>query len=85
MEDSKSVRTMRIRVRKEDSAFIYTILEAHEGLASYSTLSHRVGEAHRDLELTIPVSLLPEALQMLDSISNLYMEIGTESQAESLS
>lgn len=75
MEDSKTVHIKRIRVRKEDSAFVYAILEAHEGLASYSTLAHRAGEAHRDLELTIPASLLPEALQMLNSISHLYVEL----------
>ncbi len=64
-----------LRVRKEDSAFVYNILEAHEGLASYSTLPHRVGEAHRDLELMIPDSLLSEAQLMLKSIETLFVEL----------
>jgi len=75
MRNSRKVHIKRIRVRKEDSAFVYNILEAHEGLASYSTLSHRPGEAHRDLELTIPDSLLPEALRMLASINTLFVEL----------
>jgi hypothetical protein len=44
----------RIRVRSEDSAFVYSILEASGGVCVYSTLPHRPGDRHRDLELLIP-------------------------------
>jgi len=67
-----------IRVRKEDSAFIYNILEAHEGLAFYSTLPHQTGDAHRDLELNIPVSLVNEAALMLESMKELFIELKDE-------
>jgi hypothetical protein len=42
-----------IRTRKEDSAFLYHLLEAHEGLAAYTTLPHRPHDAFRDLELLV--------------------------------
>lgn len=40
-----------IRVKKEDSAFVYFILEAQEGMTSYSTLKHETGSPTRDIEL----------------------------------
>lgn len=63
-----------IRVSKEDSAYVYAILESHEGIASYSTLDHRVGEPHRDLELLIPVSRLAEAERVLNELKELIYE-----------
>ncbi len=77
MIDSKYRNEVRkvLRVRKEDSAFVYTIFEASEGLGSYSTLPHEVGDAHRDLELRIPECLLTEADQMLESIQELILEL----------
>ena len=42
------------RMKTEDSALVYFILESHEGICSYSTLPHKPGDAHRDLVLRIP-------------------------------
>jgi hypothetical protein len=42
-----------IRTKKEDSAFLYHLLEAHEGLAAYSTLPHRSHDPFRDMELIV--------------------------------
>jgi hypothetical protein len=67
-----------LRVKKEDSAFVYTVFEASEGLGSYSTLPHQLGDAHRDLELRIPITLLAEAQLMLDSIQPLILELESE-------
>ena len=62
--ESRSVfRT--IRVRKEDSAFVYFMLESNEGIASYSTLAHRPGDAFRDLELRIPPDFVGEVDRLL--------------------
>ena len=55
----------RVRVRSEDSAFIYQILEASEGVCAYSTLPHVPGDRHRDLELIVPISLVPEMDRIL--------------------
>lgn len=46
-----------IRSKKEDSAFLYHIFEAHEGLASYCTLPFQAHDLHRDMEL----NFAPEA------------------------
>lgn len=59
----------RIRVRTEDSAFVYAVLEAAEGVCAYSTLPHQSGDRHRDLELVIPVGQLPEADRILAGIT----------------
>jgi hypothetical protein len=40
-----------IRSKKEDSVFLYNILESHEGLTSYSTLPFDRHDQHRDLQL----------------------------------
>lgn len=56
---------VRIRVRKEDSAYVYSILEANEGLAAYSTLPHGEGDHHRDLELIVPDSFRSEVDELL--------------------
>lgn len=64
-----------IRVRKEDSAFVYFILESHEGIVSYSTLSHQPGDAHRELELQIPPAFIDEVDQVLRSFGDAVYEL----------
>lgn len=58
----------KIRVRKADSAFVYCILEATEGVAAYSTLDGKVGDLHRDIELLISPDFVVEAERMLASL-----------------
>ena len=65
----------RIRVRREDSAFVYNILESHEGITAYSTLPHQTGELHRDLELFIPPDFLEEVKEVLKSLGDLVYEL----------
>src|SRR5690606_25457503 len=70
METSESkVVIRRIRVRKEDSAYLYCIFEAQEGALSYSTLPHQNGEATRDLVLSIPVSFNEQVTELLKELS----------------
>ena len=64
-----------IRVKKEDSAFVYFILESHEGVTSYSTLAFEQGDAHRDLELRIPPDFLNEVEDILERLGELVYEI----------
>jgi hypothetical protein len=61
-----SVKRFRVRVRKEDSAYAYALLEAHEGIASYSTLPHPRGDSHRVLELTIPVAFVSDVSEIVE-------------------
>lgn len=65
----------KIRVRKEDSAFVYFILESEEGIVSYSTIDYRPGEAHRDLELRIPPDFLPEVQELLSRLGPMVYEL----------
>jgi hypothetical protein len=72
-----SVRRV-IRVRKEDSAFVYFILESYEGITSYSTLPHKVGEPFRDLELRIPPDFVGDVDDLLARLGELAYEIRAE-------
>ena len=67
--------TRRIRVRKEDSAFVYCILESHEGIASYSTLDHPVGALYRDLELTIPTAFVDDVELIFKLLGEMVHEL----------
>jgi len=67
-----------IRVRKEDSAFVYFILESHEGIVSYSTLPFQQGDSHRDLELRIPPDFVEDVDEILASFGDLIYEIKPE-------
>ena len=58
----------RIRVRKEESAYIYFILEAQEGIVAYSTLPHETGSPFRELELQIPPDFVSEVEELLESL-----------------
>ncbi|HAR44385.1 MAG TPA: hypothetical protein DCS07_17440 [Bdellovibrionales bacterium] len=67
-----SVRKV-IRVRKEDSAFVYFILEAQEGITAYSTLPSAPGDAYRDLELQIPPDFVAETEDLLKSLGEMVL------------
>ena len=73
----KSVKKV-IRVRKEESAFVYFILESYEGITSYSTLEFKQGDVHRDLELRIPPDFLNEVEDLLKRLGDLVYEIKSE-------
>ena len=57
-----------IRSRKEDSAFIYHVLEAHEGWTAYTTLPFQKHDLHRDLVLFVPNDWISEVNDLLHSL-----------------
>jgi len=61
---------VRIRVKTEDSAFVYSILEASGGLCAYSTLEYRPGEAFRDLELVVPIGQKAEVDRVIERLKD---------------
>lgn len=71
------MRSLRktIRVKKEDSAFVYSILESYEGIASYSTLNYQLGDAHRDLELRIPRDFVSQVNAVIEQLGDIVYEI----------
>ena len=62
---------MFIRSKKEDSAFLYSILEAHEGLAAYTTLKFDSHDPYRDLELLVPAELVSSVKELLDDLKEI--------------
>lgn len=65
IQTPESSTTRRIRVRSEDSAFVYAVLEASGGVCAYSTLPNSPGDRHRDLELVIPLGQTAEVERIL--------------------
>lgn len=60
---------MILRVKKEDSAYLYQILEASDGLTNYSTLPSEKGCPYRDILLHQSPDLKKEVRQMVDRLA----------------
>ena len=56
------------RCRKEDSAYLYAIFEAHEGVAVASTLRHATGDLHRDVELQFEADFTVELERIIEGL-----------------
>lgn len=66
---------MVLRVRKEDSAYLYQVLESYEGLSNYSTLPEPNGVPTRDIVL----HLAPDLRQQVEIlVGHLKKEIPLE-------
>lgn len=68
-------KTRKIRTKTEDSALVYFILEAHEGICSYSTLPFKSGDAYRDMVLRIPPGFEEEVQQALAPLGDMIYEL----------
>ena len=66
-------KTITIRSKKEDSAFIYHILESHEGLTAYRTLDHIPHEQTRDVELIFSAESLADVRSLLKELAHLVV------------
>ena len=85
-ESAKLAHLKIIRIRRADSAWLYHVLEAHEGIVAYSSLPtgpdgpnrplSPEGLATCELELTIPDGFLKEAQQILEELqrSGVWLE-----------
>ena len=60
---------MKIRVRKQDSAYLYQILESYEGLANYSTISQEKDLPYRDIALHIAPDLRTHVEELVARLS----------------
>ncbi len=61
---------MIIRTSRENSAYLYQLLEAHEGLTAYSTLPFKAGDLNRDVELIMAPGQVSEVKSLLQDISD---------------
>jgi hypothetical protein len=73
--NGQAVRLRRVRMKKEDSAFVYALLEASEGITSYTTLPHAPGAPHRDLELQIPEAFVSDVDELLKRLGDLVYDL----------
>jgi hypothetical protein len=62
-----------IRSKKEDSAFVYHILEAQGGWAAYSTLPFKSHDPFRDLELLVTKEMLVPVNELLQSLKDVVV------------
>jgi hypothetical protein len=57
-------------MKKEDSAFIYSVLEAHEGFAAYSTLPISRHDPYCDMKLIVPADFLISVNELLADLKD---------------
>ena len=65
-----------IRTHKRDSAFVYAVLEAQEGLVAYTTLPHEHHAQTRELELLVPESARADLDEVLKSLGTIVEILG---------
>lgn len=75
VHQSDATVVKRVRSRTEDSAFLYAILEANEGITAFLTLPCEPGSNYRDLELHIPVAFVDDVGQVLESLSDCLLPL----------
>ena len=69
----------RIRVHRQDSAFVYAILESLEGMASYSTLgSDFQHQQYRDLELFYSEDFSSDLEKILEGLRKKFQVLEIE-------
>jgi hypothetical protein len=66
-----NARKIQIRTKKSDSAYVYHLLEAHEGLTAYSTLPHNRGEQERGMELIFAPEAEKDVLSLIAELQKM--------------
>lgn len=74
-----------IRMKKEDSAFIYSVLEAHEGFAAYSTLPISRHDPYCDMKLIVPADFLSSVNELLADLKDKVTILARDPRAPSSS
>jgi hypothetical protein len=57
-----------LRVKKEDSAYVYQVVESYEGISNYSTLGEVKGSPYRDVILHIAPDLRHHVVRMVEEL-----------------
>jgi len=70
-EDPRQALLWKIRVKTEESAFVYAVFEAQEGWLAYSTPAFSDSAAYRDLELQVPVGYREDVRELLRRLGDL--------------
>lgn len=61
----------RIRAPKEETVFLYALLESYEGLASYSTVDYSSSKPYRDMELRFSVDFKEDIDRLLSQLESI--------------
>ena len=71
-EKTAQIHAVRLKIRttRKDSAFLYHLLESHEGLTAYSTLEFKEGDLFRDVELLFSPDQASEVHTFLEAESD---------------
>jgi len=68
----------RIRVPKEETVFLYALLESYEGLASYSTVDFSTATSYRDMELRYSVNFKKDVERLLGQLGSIVYVLEDE-------
>lgn len=60
---------MVIRIKKEDSAYVYRVLESYEGLTNFSTVDGEFSTPFRDIQLHMAPDLVAEVKILIKNLS----------------
>ena len=74
-KESQLLCHFRLRMPKNESSFLYFILEGHDNLCFYSTLPHEEGDSHRTLELF-------SSIEFQSDLQRLWAYLKTDLQLE---
>lgn len=67
---------MKVKVKKEDAAYLYQILESYEGLTNYSTLDGKKEDTYREILLHLPKDSVDEMGKLLDRLKvEIWLEV----------
>jgi hypothetical protein len=71
-----------LRMKKEDSAYVYQVLESYEGITNYSTVDgdkgthDRIGSPYRDVVLHIAPDLRHHVDKLVENLKKeIYLEV----------
>ena len=65
----------KIRVKKEEAAFLYALLESYEGITGYTTMDHQEGMLFREVELMIAPDFQEDLARLLDELKGMVWEV----------
>ena len=68
-EGKTTIHSYIVDVAKQESSFLYFILESNEGICFYSTLEHQEGDPNRKIVINVPTGLLTEFEQIMARLS----------------
>ena len=75
---------MILRVKKEDSAYLYQVIESYEGITNHSTLGEAKGVPHRDVILHIAPDLRHHVERMVEELKKeIPLEVIDDPEASS--